>query len=127
MLTDHRAYATLPVADMGRAKAWYQEKLGLTPSSEDPGGAMYTVGSGSMFMLYPSSFAGSAGNTAMEFNSTDVRADVAALRAKGVVFQDYDMPGLKTEDGVAMLGPTLAAWFKDSEGNILALGDALNH
>lgn len=127
MLADHRAFATLPAADMSRAKKWYKDKLGLSPTREDPGGAMYMLGAGSMFMLYPSTFAGTAQNTALEFNSDDVRADVASLRAKGVVFESYDMPGLKTEDGIASLGPTLAAWFKDSEGNILALADSLRH
>lgn len=127
MLANSRAYATLPVANMDRAKAWYRDKLGLTPSREDPGGAMFSVGGESLFMLYPSSYAGTAQNTAMEFNCEDVRAEVSALRARGVVFEDYDFPGLKTDNGIAQLGPTLAAWFKDSEGNILALGDALQH
>jgi len=125
MLANNRAYATLPVADMDRAKAWYRDKLGLTPSREDPGGAIFSAGANSIFMLYPSTFAGTAQNTALGFNCEDVSSEVAALRARGVVFEDYDFPGLKTVDGIAQLGPTLAAWFKDSEGNILALGDAL--
>ena len=125
MLANNRAYATLPAANMDRAKAWYRDKLGLTPSREDPGGALFSLGANSIFLLYPSSFAGTAQSTAMEFNCEDVRAEVTVLRARGVVFEEYDMPGLKTDNGIAQLGPTLAAWFKDSEGNILALGDAL--
>ena len=127
MLANTRAYATLPAADMNRAKAWYRDKLGLIPNREDAGGAMFSLGANSLFMLYPSTFAGTAQNTALEFNCEDVKAEVSALRARGVVFEDYDMPGLKTDNGIAQLGPTLAAWFKDSEGNILALGDALQH
>ena len=122
MLMDRRAYATIPASDFQRAKDWYREKLGLTPVREDPMGAVYKLDA-SGFMLYPSRFAGTAQNTAMSFSSTDVSGDVAKLRSKGVVFEEYDFPGLKTENGIAKLGEYSGAWFKDSEGNILAIGD----
>lgn len=123
MLGDRQVYPTIPATDLGRAKAWYEAKLGLKPRAEETMGAIYEVGGGTGFLLYPTGSAGQAPNTLMTFSSTDVAADVAALRARGVVFEEYDFPGLKTENGVALIGDRHAAWFKDSEGNILALGD----
>ena len=76
---------------------------------------------GSFFHADPHPNAGQAPNTLMSFSSQDVRADVIALRARGVVFEEYDFPGLKTVQGVAKLGNIEAAWFKDSEGNILGI------
>lgn len=122
-LSDRRAYATIPAADLMRAKQWYRDKLGLTPTSEDPLGAIYRTGEGTGFMLYPTPNAGRAPNTLMSFSSNDVVNDVRELRSKGVVFEEYDLPGLKTVDGIAEMGPYHGAWFKDSEGNILAIGD----
>jgi hypothetical protein len=87
-------------------------------------GLIYDLGGGTGFLLYPTPNAGQAPNTLMTFSSTDVRGDVAQLRDRGVVFEDYDLPGLKTENGIATLGGRAGAWFKDSEGNILAIGDA---
>jgi catechol 2,3-dioxygenase-like lactoylglutathione lyase family enzyme len=121
MLKDHRAYATLPAADFDRAKAWYRDKLGLMPSTDTPGGAFYTLAGGAGFLLYPTQFAGTAQNTAIGFDSDDVDGDVAALKAKGVVFEEYDFPGLKTVNGIADMGGMKSAWFKDSEGNIVAV------
>jgi catechol 2,3-dioxygenase-like lactoylglutathione lyase family enzyme len=126
MLTDHRAYATIPAADMDRAKRWYKDKLGLAPTTEDENGAIYRVGGGTGFMLYPTPNAGKAPNTLLSFATDDVEAEVRDLRAHGVVFEDYDMPGLKTVDGIATMGQYHGAWFKDSEGNILAVGDEPN-
>jgi hypothetical protein len=113
---------------MARAKAWYKDKLGLVPDREDPLGATYQLAGGTAFLLYPTMAAGQAPNTLMTFESRDVPADVAALKARGVKFEDYDMPGLKTEDGIATLPGGIGGmdfrggWFKDSEGNILAIG-----
>jgi catechol 2,3-dioxygenase-like lactoylglutathione lyase family enzyme len=125
-LTDRRAYATIPASDIERAKGWYRDKLGLSPASEDPMGLIYRVGGGTAVMLYPTPNAGKAPNTLMSFSSDDVVGDVRELRGKGVVFEEYDMPGLKTVDGIAEMGPYHGAWFKDSEGNILAIGDEPN-
>lgn len=122
MLSDRRVYATIPAADLARAQEWYEQKLGLKPRSTEPMGAIYDLGEGTGFLLYPTLNAGQAPNTLMSFGSADMRADVAALRKRGVVFEEYDFPGLKTQDGVAKLGDREGAWFKDSEGNILALG-----
>jgi len=115
-------YATIPAADLDRARRWYQEKLGISPRAEEPMGVIYDLGGGTGFLLYSTPNAGQAPNTLASFESSDVRADVTALRKRGVVFEEYDMPGLKTVDGIASLGGRDAAWFKDSEGNILAIG-----
>ena len=119
--------ATLPATDWERAKAWYAEKLGLKPATEDEGGAYYELGN-TGFLLYPSQFAGTNQATAAGFGVDDVPGAVARLRENGVVFEEYDLPGLKTEDGLATMevaGRTMyGAWFKDSEGNIIALEDA---
>jgi catechol 2,3-dioxygenase-like lactoylglutathione lyase family enzyme len=123
MLSDRRVYATIPAADIARAKQWYEAKLGLKPRGDEPMGAIYELGGGTGFLLYPTSNAGMAPNTLATFSSKDVPGDVSALRARGVVFEEYDFPGLKTTNGVAKLGDRQAAWFKDSEGNILAIGD----
>ena len=123
MLAKYRAYATIPAKDIARAKKWYADKLGIAPESEGEYGAMYRLAGGTGFMLYPTENAGKAPNTLMGFVSTDVEKDVAALKAKGVKFEEYDMPGLKTVKSIAKFGDSMAAWFKDSEGNILSIGD----
>ena len=111
MLANRRCYATIPAADLARAHKWYEEKLGLTPRSMEPMGSIYELGEGSGFLLYPTPNAGKAPNTLMSFGSRDVRADVTALRQRGVVVDEYDLPGLRTEDGVARLGEREGAWF----------------
>jgi len=123
LLSDHHAYPTVPASDLERAKAWYRDKLGLEPVAEHPIGTMYRLAGGTGFRLYETQAAGSARHTVMVFDSRDVGADIAALRQRGVVFEEYDLPGLRTENGMATVGPFHVAWFKDSEGNILAIGD----
>jgi catechol 2,3-dioxygenase-like lactoylglutathione lyase family enzyme len=126
MLSSHRAYPTIPASDLDRARAWYKDKLGLEPAQEMPIGLIYRLADGTSFQLYETQFAGTAQNTAMAFSSKDVPGDIKMLRARGVTFEDYDFPGLKTENGMATMGPYHGAWFKDSEGNILAIGDEPN-
>jgi catechol 2,3-dioxygenase-like lactoylglutathione lyase family enzyme len=112
---------TLPASDIERAKKWYAEKLGLEPVAEFPGAVRYQAG-GVRFEIYPSQFAGTAQNTAAGWNVDDVEKVVDELSARGVVFEQYDFPGLKTnEKGIAQIGPETAAWFKDSEGNTIGV------
>jgi catechol 2,3-dioxygenase-like lactoylglutathione lyase family enzyme len=118
---DLRSQATLPAADLERAKKFYAEKLGLTPSTESPGGIFYVVGGGTRFTIYPTPNPSRGGHTQLGFTTSDVKKEVAELRARGVVFEEYDFPGLKTEDSVAKTGDTFAAWFKDSEGNTIGI------
>ncbi len=111
---------TLPAADMGRAKAWYEEKLGLRPVEEDEfDGAWYETGE-TPFLLYPSEFAGTNQATAASFSFEDFDTAVASLRSRGVVFDEFDYEDFKTVDGVLTLPDgRKGAWFRDSEGNIL--------
>ncbi len=103
MLTDRPIHTPLPATDLQRAKRFYADKLGLTPETELPDardGLFYRCGGNTRFLVFPS----------------------AALKARGVIFEEYDMPGLKTINSVATIGQSKGAWFKDSEGNLLALG-----
>lgn len=122
MLHEFACMATLPASDLERARRWYAEKLGMEPSQEGEEGLGYEAGKGTGFLLYPSSFAGTNQATAMGWRVIDFDAEMAELRRRGVQFEEYDLPGMKTEDGVATLPDgTKGAWFRDSEGNILAL------
>jgi catechol 2,3-dioxygenase-like lactoylglutathione lyase family enzyme len=124
MFADHPATALVPAKDIERAKRWYTEKLGLTPSRDSEYGAGYALSGVTMF-LYPTEFAGTAQHTLLSFNCKDLVADMKAMRANGVVFLDYDMPNLKTENGLASWGTVKNAWCKDSEGNILGFVEGM--
>jgi catechol 2,3-dioxygenase-like lactoylglutathione lyase family enzyme len=120
MLADLEIHATIPASDLARARRFYQEKLGLTPAEETPGGLVYRC-AGSWFLLYPTSNAGTATHTLMGWQTGDIEREVAGLKARGVVFEEYNTPSLKTVGSIAAAGPNRAAWFKDSEGNILGI------
>jgi predicted enzyme related to lactoylglutathione lyase len=125
MLKDSTVTANIPAADLGRAREFYADKLGLTPTDENPGGLIYTTEGGTSFYLYETEFAGQAGHTIAQWHVADVPAEVADLTSRGVRFEHYDMPGVSWEGDVASLeGMGRAAWFKDSEGNILCVDDA---
>jgi catechol 2,3-dioxygenase-like lactoylglutathione lyase family enzyme len=119
-LKDSEIVAILPAADLDRARRFYEETLGFEPETVDPGGVYYRSGS-SRFSVYPTQFAGTSQHTQAGWLVDDVRKTVAELRDRGITFEEYDFPGLKTEGGVADLGSELAAWFKDSEGNIIGV------
>jgi catechol 2,3-dioxygenase-like lactoylglutathione lyase family enzyme len=121
MIKKLRTHTTLPAADLERAKKFYEEKLGLTPATESPGGIFYEVAGGTRFILYPTPNPTRAGHTQIGFATGDIVAEVAELRSRGVIFEEYDFPGLKTENGIAQTGQTRAAWFKDSEGNMIGI------
>ena len=122
MLEAFPVHATLPASDLARARRWYQEKMGLTLVREDEVGLWYEF-AGSRLLLYETSLAGTAQNTAAEWLVEDIESVMADLRERGVVFEEYDFPGLQTENGVGTIGTHKAAWFKDSEGNILSLDE----
>jgi catechol 2,3-dioxygenase-like lactoylglutathione lyase family enzyme len=117
------ATAVLAASDLARAKAWWHDVLGRDPVYEDMEGEalFYDIG-GTGVMVYRSDFAGTAKNTVLNLMTDDLDRDMTMLRTHGVMFHDYDMPGLKTVDGVAELGDERSAWFSDSEGNIFAIG-----
>jgi predicted enzyme related to lactoylglutathione lyase len=115
--------AALPVEDLARARTFYEEKLGLTPSREVEGALFYEGNGNSGFLLFPTGGRPSGQHTQMAWFVKDIAATVAELKRRGVRFEDYDFPGLKTIDGIADLGYEKSAWFRDSEGNLLALGE----
>jgi catechol 2,3-dioxygenase-like lactoylglutathione lyase family enzyme len=122
MLDQYDVEATVPASDIERAKAWYRDKLGFTPADELPDGSAHYRSGSSQFFLYPTQFAGTAQNTALGWNVDDIEKVVEELRGNGVVFEEYDYPELKTVNGIADISGERAAWFKDSEGNIVSIG-----
>jgi predicted enzyme related to lactoylglutathione lyase len=120
MPTFKNAAATLAVRDVGAAKPFYEETLGLKAQEESPSGIAYEVGSSIVF-VYPSEFAGTNQGTAVNIEVDDVEATVAELRERGVTFEEYDFPGMKTVDGIMEFPEGKGAFFKDPDGNILSL------
>jgi catechol 2,3-dioxygenase-like lactoylglutathione lyase family enzyme len=118
------AYATIAVKDIGRAMRFYGETLGLKVQDERPDGVTYRAGQ-TWFLVYPSQFAGTNKATYMSFEVENVERAVKELQNRGVVFEEYDLPGLKTVNGIAETQGVKAAWFKDPDGNILALGERM--
>ena len=118
-----RVGVAMPAQDVKRARRFYEEKLGLRPAVENPdGSAMYAVG-GTGFVVFHSMGKASGTHTQMGMDVEDVEAAVRELKAKGVRFEEYDYPELKTRDGVAESPDgSKIAWFKDTEGNLIALG-----
>ena len=121
MLEDRRTHTTIPAADVDRAVRWYEEKLGWKPTRRSSNGVSYGTPDDTRFVIYPSPNAGKAPQTVMGFRTSDIDGDVRALKVRGVVFEAYDFPGLKTVDSIATTGDVKAAWFRDSEGNILGI------
>ena len=123
MLNTSRVEANIPAADLERARAFYADKLGLTPSRELAGVALvYETDGGTRFNLYETTYAGQAGHTIAQWHVDDIESQVHDLKAKGVVFEVYDMPGVRWDGEIASLeGLGRAAWFKDSEGNVMCV------
>ena len=121
MLQQSPIYAYLPATDVARARAFYEQKLGFRASEEIAGGVAYKFANGTGCFLYPSGNAGTNRASQAFWQVDDVEREVAELRARGVTFEEYDMPGVKTVNGIASGGGAKTAWFKDTEGNILAI------
>jgi predicted enzyme related to lactoylglutathione lyase len=121
MLKITESNATLPAQDIERARKFYEQKLGLKPEMVTPdGGAIYKTGT-SGFSVFPSQGKSSGDHTQIALVVDDVTSTVGELKKSGVKFEEYDMPGFKTEGGIVNMGEEKGAWFKDSEGNLLAL------
>ena len=124
-----RMAARIPVADLDRARSWYSEKLGLEPVEEREGGLRYRCATGE-FALFLSTGGADGSFTQMGFEVDDLDATVAAMRERGVVFEEVDVPGLETVDGIAEIEGNYpsrgsgerAAWFRDCDGNMLGIG-----
>ena len=132
MLDQSHVATRLPVQDLSRARRFYAERLGLEPIEERPGGLRYRCGTG-FFALFQSAGTAAGTHTQMGWEVPDIVATVALLRSRGVVFEEYDLPGLKTRNGIARIegnypskgSGEYGAWFKDSEGNLLGLGQPI--
>ncbi len=121
MLKITESRATIPAQDINRARKFYEEKLGLKAADESPdGGINYQTGN-TMLLVFPSSGKASGDHTQIGLQVSDVPAAVDELKAKGVVFEEYDFPNFKSEGGIVQIGEEKAAWFKDSEGNLIGL------
>ena len=121
MLSEARFETSLPCSDLQRAKSFYADKLGLTPADEGAAGAFYVGRDGTRFILFPSSGSASGSHSQMGFMVADIAEEVGELQRRGVQFEDYDFAGFDKATGIADAGGTRAAWFKDSEGNLLGL------
>jgi catechol 2,3-dioxygenase-like lactoylglutathione lyase family enzyme len=130
MLGSARVATRIPVQDLQRARTFYSEKLGLESVEERPGGLLYRSASGE-FVLFESGGASPGTFTQMAWEVDNIDAVVAELRSRGVVFEEYDLPGLTTNNGIADVEGNYpskggkgerAAWFKDSEGNVFGIG-----
>ena len=126
MMKNAPIFPYVPVADLDRARKFYEQKLGLEPGEKYGPGVVYAGGRGSSFFMYPSAGAGTSKASTAFWAVDDVVAEVAELKARGVVFEEYDMPGIKTVNSIVTAGGAKTAWFKDSEGNILAVSQRLS-
>jgi catechol 2,3-dioxygenase-like lactoylglutathione lyase family enzyme len=132
MLKESDVATRLPARDLNRARKFYADKLGLEPIEQRPGGLRYRSGN-NFFVLFESAGEASGSHTQMGWEVDDIEATVAALKARGVVFEEYDLPGLKTVNGIGEIAGNYpskgvgekGSWFKDSEGNLLGIGQTL--
>ena len=125
MLTIAPVTTMLPVKDLNRARAFYEGKLGLKPVGLKPDGKFTYDCGGATLALFPKEGGTKADHTAVSFRVPDIAASIAELERAGVTFEDYNFPGLKTVGHVCVLGAEKAAWFLDTEGNILCLHEDL--
>ena len=121
MLQKSPMYSYIPAKDVNRARKFYEEKLGFKPKEEVAGGVAYEFGDHTACFLYPTPNAGTSKASQAFWQVDDVEREVAELKKRGVVFEEYDTPEMKTVNSIFSGGGAKAAWFKDSEGNILAV------
>lgn len=121
MLKGYESATMIPTKDLEKARPFYEDVLGFSVNWEGPNGVNYQSG-GTTFSVYPTQFAGTAQHTLIGWKVDDIESVVDDLTSKGVTFEQYDMPELKTDaKGIAMMGEEKGAWFKDPDGNILSL------
>ena len=125
MLQKSPMYAYIPAKDIARARKFYEETLGFHATEEYAGGVVYVFAGGTACFLYPTPNAGTSKASQAFWSVEDVEREVAELKARGVVFEEYDIPGIKMQNSIATGGGAKTAWFKDSEGNILAVSQRL--
>lgn len=122
MLQESPLYAYFPASDLERARRFYEDKLGLVPKALNNGGVTYEFAGGTAAFLYLTANAGTSKASQAFWSVEDVDREMAELKKRGIVFERYDdIPGERTSEGAVIAGGAKAAWFKDSEGNILAI------
>jgi predicted enzyme related to lactoylglutathione lyase len=121
MLQNAPMYSYIPAKDVARARKFYEEKLGIRPKQETAGGVVYEFGKDTACFLYPTPNAGTSQASQAFWQVEDIEREVAELKKRGVKFEEYDMPDMQVKNSIYTGGGARAAWFKDSEGNILAL------
>jgi predicted enzyme related to lactoylglutathione lyase len=121
MLQKYPLYAYIPAQDVARARRFYEDQLGFKPKQESAGGVVYEFGGGTRCFLYPTPNAGTSQASQAFWQVDDVDREIAELKARGVAFEHYDMPGERSASGAVTDKGAKAAWFKDTEGNILAI------
>jgi catechol 2,3-dioxygenase-like lactoylglutathione lyase family enzyme len=121
MLQSSPMYAYIPAKNVARARRFYEDKLGFKPSRESADGVIYEFADRTACFLYPTPNAGTSQASQAFWQVSDIEREVADLKARGVKFEDYDVPGEKSPTGILTAGGAKAAWFKDSEGNIMAI------
>jgi catechol 2,3-dioxygenase-like lactoylglutathione lyase family enzyme len=121
MLQESPMYAYLPAINVARARAFYEQTLGFRPAEEVAGGVIYRFAGGTGCFLYPTKNAGTNRASQAYWQVDDVEREVVDLKARGVTFEEYDVPGMKTVNSIATAGGAKTAWFKDTEGNVLAI------
>jgi predicted enzyme related to lactoylglutathione lyase len=121
MLQESPMFAYLPVKDLARARKFYEQVLGFQPKAEQAGGVVYEFARGTACFMYPTPNAGTSRASQAFWSVKDVDREIAELKTRGVVFEHYDMPGERSPSGAITAGGAKAAWFKDTEGNILAI------
>ena len=120
MLQKSPMYAYIPATDVARARQFYEQKLGFKPTQERPNGVIYEFARGTACFLYETQHAGTSKASQAFWQVEDIQAEVTELKSLGVRFERYDMPGMD-ENGILTAGGAKAAWFKDTEGNIMAV------
>ena len=120
MLQNAPMYSYIPAKDVARARRFYEEKLGFKPKQELAGGVVYEFGKGTACFLYPTPNAGTSQASQAFWQVEDIEREVGELKTRGVKFEMYMMPEMD-ENGISTAGGAKAAWFKDTEGNIMAL------
>ena len=121
MLKNAPLYSYVPVSDLERARGFYEDTLGLGRGEASGPGLIFRCAGATGFFMYPSPGAGSNQASCAFWQVDDIRATVAWLKGRGVVFEDYDTPDMKTENSIFTGGGAMAAWFRDTEGNIMAV------
>ena len=121
MLSTAQIVPYIPVRDVARARRFYEDQVGLKVREEYAGGVIYECGNGSWVFMYPSAGAGTSKASTLFWSVNDVEAEMAELKSRGVTFEEYDTPDFRTVNGVATGGGAKTAWFRDTEGNILAI------